>query len=67
MNYHGYTKINATEIYVIFSCDLCPPVSYYEAGRDEKWTFTKKYTIYSRKYAYTVTQETNLAAVICRS
>lgn len=28
---------------------------------------TEKYTIYSRKYAYAVTQETNLAAVICRN
>lgn len=27
----------------------------------------KKYTIYSCKYAHAVTQETNLAAVICRN
>lgn len=42
MIYHWYTEINVNKkaIHSFFSDDLRPTVSHYEAGRDEKCTFT---------------------------
>lgn len=40
MIYHWYTEMYFAEIHYFISDDLRPTESYYEAGRDGKFTFT---------------------------
>lgn len=40
MIYHWYTEVYVAEIHYYISDDLSPTLSYYEAGRDGKFTFT---------------------------